>query len=107
MNSHPYFSASATTPMAINPSRRGARAARAFLVVLGLTIFLNWPGAASATPAFEFSSDVTKVSFDALNIIYGQGQGNDFLRQAAERSEDQAHRKRSRGLLRGNEHGCA
>lgn len=50
---------------------------RAPFVLIGLLVCLNWPGVALATLASGFASDVTKVSFDSVNIIYGQGQKND------------------------------
>jgi quercetin dioxygenase-like cupin family protein len=41
------------------------------LTACALAMLLNLPGSASATPALNFNSDVTKVSFDSLDIIYG------------------------------------
>jgi hypothetical protein len=67
------------------PGLRNGRAPHSFLaaLALALTALLSWPGSASATSPSNFSSDVAKVTFDSLDIIYGQGTGNDFsgLRQ--------------------------
>jgi hypothetical protein len=64
----------------MNKARNWLLAAIGGILICALTVMLNWPGAAVATPAFKFTSDSppTRAFFESLRVLGGtNAEGED------------------------------